>query len=291
MAHIAKWTYLGCRISVLILALSIIAAALPGERSCLIVIKFLTVSDSLGVVAASTLLSIRVGAVWKWEKKVVAVIMTMWLTIFALVLYFSIEVGSVYDQTLQQCTFSALHRGIVPAIATLVGDLLLLALLFFGLQSKWRYARQFTLWQMLWNQGLLYLFLAAVIELPVVVMLSLDINAVLNSVLLTPEVFVLGIGATRMYRSLNSTNRGGGSNAEHFTNGTSLKTERSPPVQLQATLPERSKVGSRLASANLEPIVRSTPSEVALTDPALIPDAYPSLNGARPLLAEHRPQG
>ncbi|KZV66288.1 hypothetical protein PENSPDRAFT_655000 [Peniophora sp. CONT] len=88
-----------------------------------------------------------------------------------------------------------------------------------GLQINWRDARRYRMWHMLWTQGMIYLMIAALAEVPNVTLLILDINPVLNTILGSPETITLALCATRMFRSLNTAVRGGPS--EIFTNGVS----------------------------------------------------------------------
>ncbi|KZV75858.1 hypothetical protein PENSPDRAFT_680834 [Peniophora sp. CONT] len=77
------------------------------------------------------------------------------------------------------------------------------------------------LWRLLWNQGLIWLLLATIAEVPTVVFLWLNLNQVMNLVRLSlsivmakilratqiffaPELIILVVGSTRMYRALST---------------------------------------------------------------------------------------
>ncbi|VDB98214.1 unnamed protein product [Peniophora sp. CBMAI 1063] len=54
------------------------------------------------------------------------------------------------------------------------------------------------------------------VEVPVVALLIIDLNPIMNTMFVTPEVTILAVGATRLYRSLNATVQGP---PETFTDG------------------------------------------------------------------------
>ncbi|KZV67429.1 hypothetical protein PENSPDRAFT_51759 [Peniophora sp. CONT] len=200
----------------------------------IVLIKFLGTSGLLGLVCASNLLSIRVAAVWSWDKRIIGILVTIAMIILAFGVYFMVELTSAYDPTLQSCNMSEVHNDLLPASAVFAGDCIVLALLLTGLQRNWREARQVKnrMWHILWTQGLLYLFTAAVVEVPVVVLLIMNINSIMNTMMITPVVIFLSMCATRMYRFLNKTVQG---QSEMFTNGVSqgvISTVRDDEVQL-----------------------------------------------------------
>ncbi|VDB91829.1 unnamed protein product [Peniophora sp. CBMAI 1063] len=221
-ARMAVWVYLACRILLVVFTVCGIIAAIPTiHQDCRTVYKFISASGFLGIICSSSLLSIRVGAVWKWDKRVLTALALNCLATLALAIYLVVKIDSTYDPTLHICTLNGVRTDLYPSVASFVGDCTPLALLLVGLRRNWKDARQFHVWHTLWNQGLIYLCLAIAVEVPLIVLLILNINPILNTILVTPEVVILAIGATRMYRYLNATSRGQSIHTEHFTNGTS----------------------------------------------------------------------
>ncbi|VDC07102.1 unnamed protein product [Peniophora sp. CBMAI 1063] len=238
VAHIAQWTYMLCRVIMVVYGCCIFTAAfpIPGGPDCHVLLKILITTNVLGIMCSSTLLSIRVGAIWKWSKRIVALLVMLWCIILAFAIYFVVKVQSTYEAVLRNCSLDGVHNDLYPSIAMLICDCTLLTLLLVGLQINWRNARQFEMWNALWQQGLAYLFLATLIEVPVVTLLSLDINPIMNSMFVSPEAIILPIGATRMFRSLNAAVHGSRSKRiDTFTTGATQDMTLVPrEVELQA---------------------------------------------------------
>jgi len=87
-------------------------------------------------------------------------------------------------------------------IAVLVSDVALLLTMLVGLLRLRRSSTMFGFGQLLWKQGLIWLFLATVAEVPPAVFIILNLNDPLNLMFQTPALIGMSIAATRMYRSL-----------------------------------------------------------------------------------------
>jgi len=87
-------------------------------------------------------------------------------------------------------------------IATLVSDVVLLLTMLVGLLRLRQDGTMFGFGKLLWRQGLIWLFLATVAEVPPAVLLSLNLNYPLNLMFQIPALVVMTIAATRMHRSL-----------------------------------------------------------------------------------------
>jgi hypothetical protein len=94
------------------------------------------------------------------------------------------------------------ENGVKNVIATLVSDVALLLTMRIGLVRLRIHRNMFGLGQLLWNQGLVWLFLATIAEVPPAVFISLNLNSSLNLMFQTPGLVVMSIGATQMHRSL-----------------------------------------------------------------------------------------
>ncbi|VDB94035.1 unnamed protein product [Peniophora sp. CBMAI 1063] len=219
VARLAKWTYLACRIFCLIHCVCVSVITFPVFSDCHVLIKVLTASGFFDIICASTLLSIRVAAVWSWNKRVVSLLVVVALVTLALSIYLMVKIDSSYDPATLACVLTGLEDALAPSVAMLAGDCIILSLLLVGLQRNWGDARKFRVWHILWTQGLIYLLFAAVFEIPFVALLALDINPILNAMFVTPESVVLAVCATRMFRSLNASVGGQNGQSEMFTNG------------------------------------------------------------------------
>jgi hypothetical protein len=94
------------------------------------------------------------------------------------------------------------ESGNKTVIAALVTDVVLLLTMLVGLLRLRQHGTMFALGQLLWNQGLVWLFLASVAEVPPVVFILLDLNDPLNLMFQPSGFVVMSIAATRMHRSL-----------------------------------------------------------------------------------------
>jgi hypothetical protein len=84
---------------------------------------------------------------------------------------------------------------------TLGEDLVLLSLMLIGLR-RYGDVGMYGLWRFLHRQGLLWLLLVTVAEIPTTVFIYLNLNDYLNLMFQTPELIMMAVGATRIYRSL-----------------------------------------------------------------------------------------
>ncbi|KZV67432.1 hypothetical protein PENSPDRAFT_688138 [Peniophora sp. CONT] len=175
IAHVVKWTYLACRILCLIFVACAAATVFPGQTGC-------QASGFLGMICARFLVAIRAIAIWAWVKWIVVVMTVIILTSLAFAIFFIVKVDSVYDADVGLCTLNGIRNDFVPSVAMLLCDCIIMTLLLTGLQRNWGDTRKLEIWGILWKQGLLYLFIAALFEVPIVTMLSINISPFLNSV-------------------------------------------------------------------------------------------------------------
>jgi len=151
---------------------------------------------------ASSLIAIRVIAIWNHN---------IYLTIAA-ALALSIQLGfyireltladAIWVSTEKTCLLLRTETSHTNVTATLAVDFFLLVSMLAGL-LRYKEARRFGLWKFLWNQGLIWLMLAAFTEIPAVVFFRLNLNSVMNLVFYTPELVILTTAATWMYRALS----------------------------------------------------------------------------------------
>ncbi|VDB99934.1 unnamed protein product [Peniophora sp. CBMAI 1063] len=209
-AQFGKWTYLACRISILVYSICVIITAYDSNSTCEgVLMGWLGASALLGLVCATNLLSIRVAAVWAWNKWIVGITITISLSQLATGIYFTVKSTFIRKSPSGSCNPTAGHSNLPIALAGFAGDCILLGLLFTGLRRKWSGARQVKngMWHLLWTQGMLYFSIVVLVEVPFVVLLIMDINPIMDTIMATPVVITLSVCATHMYRNLNGTQR------------------------------------------------------------------------------------
>ncbi|VDB93816.1 unnamed protein product [Peniophora sp. CBMAI 1063] len=181
-----------------------------GHSQCLTDELLVNIISLLAVTTATALLFIRVGVVWRWDIRVTTVSVLLQATNFSLGIYGIVEFW--LEEAARHPSFLLARGCSLPlgfnsdrfyAITVFGTDVVLLCMLFTGLR-RWKYAGAFGLWQLLWNQGLVYLMLLIVIEVPFLTFLALNLNDVTSIAFSTPMALMLPIAATRFYRSLSS---------------------------------------------------------------------------------------
>ncbi|KZV60097.1 hypothetical protein PENSPDRAFT_694569 [Peniophora sp. CONT] len=215
MARLAKWSYLACRTLTALYSVCIHAFTFPEQPNCHCELANIALVNA---------------AVWAWDKRIISLLALNVLAFISCTLYDIVVVKWSYDSAIHYCALKGVHMGLAPSMALFVGDCVTLALLLVGL-VHWRDARQFRMWQILWAQGIIYLVIAALIEIPSVVLLIKNIDPTLDAIFFTPEVVFLPVCATRMFRFLNMAVRsesGEDGNHETFTNGVSQFRAPSP---------------------------------------------------------------
>ncbi|VDB92329.1 unnamed protein product [Peniophora sp. CBMAI 1063] len=197
------WVHSGCRLSMLLCFLLFVVqqSGWMAWNCTAFYISALAASYvSLGL--ASLLIVFRVLAVWERRKPIIVV--------SYLVLTISI-VLNIRDLTLLRAYYSSdFHSCIaydtlefVPNVAgVLASDALLLVLMLVGI-LRMREARHFGIARFLYRQGVVWLLLVMIVEIPALIFAILHLNDPLTSMLQPVEVVSLGICATRMHRGLS----------------------------------------------------------------------------------------
>lgn len=106
--------------------------------------------------------------------------------------------GPVY----KGCIVSAPRtRLLMMSITTIMIYAFLLVTMLAGL-LRYRQARSFRLWKMLWQQGWIWFALAVAAEVPTLTLVLFNVNSSLNLLLQIPRVVIASIGTTAMFRTL-----------------------------------------------------------------------------------------
>jgi hypothetical protein len=174
----------------------------PSEINCQLWAIFELIFDSLALAAASSLIVLRIIAIWDRNRIAVAIATLAWSTNVAFLIHYITQILAVWAPEQSVCEVLNTGSGNKAVIATLVTDVVLLFTMLFGLLRLRQHGTMFALGQLLWNQGLFWLFFASVAEVPPVVFITLNLNGPLNLMFQLSGVVVMSIAATRMHRSL-----------------------------------------------------------------------------------------
>ncbi|KZV75857.1 hypothetical protein PENSPDRAFT_748266 [Peniophora sp. CONT] len=200
----AKWVYLACRYCALGAVVTIFAGFnVTSEINCKVWIIFVFIWAFFAIQLASTLIAIRVVAIWHNSTIMIGLCTAVLATQLAFFAHELSQADAAWLPTNSTCLVLDTQTSKANVTTTLLTDLFLLVVMLVGL-FRWREARTSDVWKLLWNQGLIWLALATIAEVPTVVFVWLNLNQVMNLVFFTPEMIILVIGATRMYRRLSA---------------------------------------------------------------------------------------
>ncbi|KZV75175.1 hypothetical protein PENSPDRAFT_647454 [Peniophora sp. CONT] len=216
-AKCVKWLYLSCRYSGLATSLNMIAFVSHTKLDCSVLVKTVNTAGLLTVTCQTVLLFIRVGVIWKWDRRIVAAFAIAGLVTLAAGVRADVlnEAEHSTNPLGPVCALMRVQADLPNVLGTLLVDVALLVLLFMGLW-RWSKGGTFNLCHLLYNQGLIHLTLAIIIELPMTTFLFLNYNEVASLFFFPPITLLLPIAALRFYRSLTSF-RGGHSQYTYET--------------------------------------------------------------------------
>lgn len=195
-----KWTYLACRYLMLgammnILIVLDIFDEMTGSH-CKVLAKCLYAFPYFSHLLASVLIAVRVVAIWAYDRRCVVTV------IFLLCAQTIIYTFDVIRANNTSCHLLRTQNSQPYLTVSLVADFTLLVIMLAGLLRLKEISR-LALWNYLWTQGLIWLALATIAEVPAIVFIWLNLNQVMNLMFLVPEVVIVVISATRMYRTLS----------------------------------------------------------------------------------------
>ncbi|KAH9984314.1 hypothetical protein BJV74DRAFT_886472 [Russula compacta] len=178
-------------------------------------------SGFLSIAAASLLIVIRVIAIWSRNKVVVAIAagvwainvsvmirgksfsLLLWEFLISMILLLHLQVRSAWDPSQGGCFVFNIDSTKPTTIVILITDIVLLLIMLVGLLRLRRQSGgAFGIASILWKQGLIWLLLATIVEVPPNVFIILNLNEPLDMIFLHSSVIAMSIAATRMYRSL-----------------------------------------------------------------------------------------
>jgi len=124
------------------------------------------------------------------------------LTELGSILYQMHECSGGWDSEAGVCAFIRVQAGFSTAITVAVCDSVLVFTMLFGLLRR-RPAYKNRIWHILWHQGLLWLIIVSIAEIPTILIVHLNFNEVIDLTTIPPEIYIIAVGAMRLYRSLH----------------------------------------------------------------------------------------
>jgi len=150
---------------------------------------------------ASLIILLRVIAIWDYNRLVSSISFSAWSTAFGFSIRTLWQIGGQYDPEFEVCFATNTHSSIISAAAIPAADTILLLLMFFGLLRR-AHGCKVGIWNLLYKQCTIWMIVAALVEIPPLVFMILNLNAAWNGMFPAVSVAILSICAARMYRSL-----------------------------------------------------------------------------------------
>ncbi|KAH9966373.1 hypothetical protein BGW80DRAFT_735714 [Lactifluus volemus] len=170
------WLYLGTRYTAL---LAFIVYFIDIDSSVILPCQLVTTTSYvLRYVSwefASLLIALRVIAIWDRNIFVSLLVIGTWLGDLGLNIYGSFKLRATYDPTVETCNLLDFRKILVNVVCILVVDVVLLMTMLIGL-LRYSHRNSTGLWHLLYQQCIIWLFLAAIADVPLLVFISLSLN-------------------------------------------------------------------------------------------------------------------
>ncbi|KAI9511309.1 hypothetical protein F5148DRAFT_355582 [Russula earlei] len=200
------WLYSLTRLATLMaVVVSLINLDVTSPINCHLGVAFALIFAYIAAAAASMLVVLRVTAIWNRNKIVSAIAISTWManvaTLIRGIVLLHSESSPVSD--IGECYVPNTTSSRLTFIMALCIDIVLLLIMLIGL-LRWRLGEgdQIPIARFLWTQGLIWLLITTISYVPLVVFISLNINAAFNILFQNPAFVTLSIASTRMYRTL-----------------------------------------------------------------------------------------
>ncbi|KAI9436249.1 hypothetical protein H4582DRAFT_464189 [Lactarius indigo] len=209
----ARWCPLFCVISILVGFNS------ANQVNCqtFIVVAFLF--SHLSLASASALIILRIAAIWGLNKIIISIASAAWLANTGSLIHSVAVVRSTWREGI--CKITNTSETKTNILVTFITDLVLLALMLTGLLRCKNAHQRGGVWWHLYTQGLAWMIIVVVAEVPVTVFVLLNLNDPMNIMFQVPALITMTIGASRVYRGLS----------DYVHNGANVHMNGGPPVR------------------------------------------------------------
>jgi len=142
-------------------------------------------------------------AIWEHSKIAITIAGGTWLANFAACIYSVASIRTIWVAPLRICGMTDVLKARFSIISIISTEVVLLVLMITGL-LRWRNRGKGSLWQLLFTQGLAWVVVTLVAEIPPLVFILLNLNVMMDVVTHLPALCIVSIAATRMYRDLSN---------------------------------------------------------------------------------------
>jgi len=196
--------------------------------NCQVAISFVAFFAFLAMSASSLLIVLRIIAIWNKNKVAAAIAIIVWGANAGFYIGWVVRLRSSWSPFQQTCIVTNLPSSKPSLIAIPVTDISLLLIMLVGLFRLRRDGMGIIgLAQVLWRQGIIWLLLAMIAEVPPMVFIILNLNDPFNYMFELPAWITMAIAATRLHRSLV----GLASDTTHVFNSHGMLHNNNLPVQ------------------------------------------------------------
>lgn len=167
---------------------------------------------------------------------------SLWVTNVVIMIQGIARLRSDWSAALPGCNVFNSGNSKLNIVSAVVTDLVLLLAVLVGLIRLRSYCSgTFDMGRLLWKQGVMWLLLATLAEVPPTVLIILNLNGEFNLMFQLPSLIAMTIGATRMYRSLvdfasSTTDIASGILQNGNNNASKLQWNPSPRDRIEVTV-------------------------------------------------------
>ncbi|KAH9159856.1 hypothetical protein EDB89DRAFT_2082913 [Lactarius sanguifluus] len=193
--------YLGCRwFPMLFIASQFMGFDATHKINCQAWIIFSFMSGYLSFMCASALIILRVAVLWNRNKTVIAFACAVWIVNIAIDIYSLTTLHSAWAGSF--CGVSHTDRLWISVLSNFITDVVLLVLMLAGLK-RWKNAPKSSgVWGLLYTQGLIWVMIVTLAEVPPTVFIFLNLNDPMNMIFQAFALIITALGAARLYRGL-----------------------------------------------------------------------------------------
>ncbi|KAH9069362.1 hypothetical protein EDB83DRAFT_2551226 [Lactarius deliciosus] len=193
--------YLGARWFPLFAVVGILVGFDSANRiNCQTYVIFVFTFSHLSFAFASALIVLRIAAIWGLNKIAISIASAAWLANTGSQIHSIAVVHATWSGSI--CEITNTHETKTNILVTFITDLVLLALMLTGLLRGKNAHQRGGVWWILYTQGLAWMIIVVVAEVPATVFILLNRNDPMNLMFQVPALIIMAIGASRVYRGL-----------------------------------------------------------------------------------------
>ncbi|KAH8994732.1 hypothetical protein EDB86DRAFT_3167588 [Lactarius hatsudake] len=192
--------YLGCRWCPLFsIMFQFLGPDVSHKIDCQACVVLAFISAYLSFMCASALIFLRVAVLWDRNKTVITFACAVWI---GNTIIYAYSLTTLRSAWVGLCTILNPEFARISILSTFTTDLILLVLMLTGLK-RWNHApRTHGVWRLLWTQGLIWVMVVTLAEVPPTVFILLNLNDPLNLMFQPLGLVITPLGAAYLYRGL-----------------------------------------------------------------------------------------